>query len=133
MQRIAGILFVFLWAVTAVPAQESVERGAALFPRCEPCHAIGPDPVDRIGPHLNGVVGRPIAGLPDYSYSRTLRTAGDAGLVWDRATLTRYLKNPRHSFPGTSMAFAGMRVRADIDAMVDYLESFDTDGATAPQ
>lgn len=125
MQRIAGVLFVFLWAATVALAQDSVERGAALFPRCQPCHAIGADPADRIGPHLNGVVGRPVASVPDYSYSRTLRVAGEGGLVWDRPTLTRYLKNPRHSFPGTSMAFAGMTARADIDAMIDYLESFD--------
>jgi cytochrome c len=116
----------------ALPAQ--AQDGAALFTakNCHVCHAIGVDPVDRLGPHLNGVVGRPVGGLKDFSYSAALRTALGEGQSWTPDLLLRYLKNPRHAFPGTSMSFAGMADRAEIDALIDYLAGFAEDGSKAP-
>ena len=53
------------------------------------------------------------------------------GLEWTRQTLTLYLKRPRHFLPGTSMSFAGMTQRSEIDAIIDYLVSFDANGGPA--
>ena len=113
-------------------AQEPASSGEDVFKKCLPCHTIGTDAAHKIGPHLNGVVGRPLAGLDDYVYSQTLQRAGEAGEVWSEERLGLYLKNPRHAYPGTSMAFAGMRQRADILAVIDYMASFDEDGEATP-
>lgn len=118
----------FFLGVNAVAAQSQVELGEQKFPRCLPCHAIGEDAVDKVGPQLNGVLGRPIGGLNTYSYSQTLQQANAAGMVWTPQTLTRLLKNTRHAFPGSFMTFAGMRHRADIEAIIAYLGSFAADG-----
>lgn len=125
-------LFLPLLVALTLPAQS--QDGAALFAekRCDVCHSIGPEPAARIGPHLNGVVGRTIGGLDDYGhYSATLLNARDEGRVWDRQTLLRYLKDPGHAFPGTSMAYAGLASRADAEALIDYLAGIDADGGTA--
>ena len=100
-----------------------------VFNRCLACHAIGEDAVNKVGPRLNGVVGRPVGSLDDYNYSRAMLTARDSGVEWTRQNLTRFFKLPKHFLPGTSMAFAGMTDRAEIDAVIDYLASFDEDGS----
>ncbi len=110
------------------------QDGAALFASkaCAVCHSIGVDPPDKLGPHLNGVVGRTIGGLKDYAYSPALDAAREAGQVWTPERLLQYLKNPAHAFPGTSMAYAGMADRAEIDALIQYLAGFNEEGGTAP-
>lgn len=109
------------------------QDGAALFTEknCHVCHSIGVDPPDKLGPHLNGVVGRTIGGLKDYGYSLALQAARAEGQVWTPERLLQYLKNPAHAFPGTSMAYAGMADRAEIDALLQYLGDFAGDGGSA--
>lgn len=127
------VVLILCLGVGPVLAQSQVELGADAFRRCLACHAVGEDAGDKVGPQLNGVVGRPIGGLDDYTYSQTLQRANAAGQIWTREALTRLLKNPRHAFAGTSMNFAGMRQRSDIDAIIAYLASFGEDGTqTAP-
>jgi cytochrome c len=129
MRTVLVALFVLVVATASTAAQD----GAALFQQraCLVCHSIGVDPQQRIGPHLNGVVGRPIASVDGYSYSRVMENAGNAGAVWDRQTLLRFLKNPRHTFPGTKMNYAGIKSRADIEAIIDYLDDFNLEGGSA--
>jgi cytochrome c2 len=54
------------------------------------------------GPGLAGVVGRKSAAT-NFAYSAGLRSAN---LVWDAATLDRYLANPPALVPGTLMTAA---------------------------
>lgn len=123
------LAFMFLSVVMVAPAP--AQDGPALFTakNCHVCHAIGVDPADQLGPHLNGVLGRPVGGLDGYDYSPALLQARDAGMVWSRELLLRYLKRPAHAFPGTSMSYAGMAQRVEIEAMIDYLAGFSEDGA----
>jgi cytochrome c2 len=123
--------FLALLALFATPAL--AQDGSALFTTkaCSVCHAIGVDPPDKLGPHLNGVVGRPVGGLKDFPYSPALVAARDEGQVWTPELLLQYLKNPRHAFPGTSMAYAGIADRAEIDALIQYLGDFAEDGGSA--
>ena len=109
------------------------QDGSALFTAkaCAVCHSIGVDPPDKLGPHLNGVIGRAIGGLKDYDYSPALDAAREAGEVWTSERLLQYLKKPAHAFPGTSMAYAGMADRAEIDALIQYLGDFAEDGGLA--
>jgi cytochrome c2 len=124
-------LLTLLPLLTAAPAQG--QDGSVLFTakNCHVCHAIGVDLAQRIGPHLNGVVGRTIGGLKDFDYSPALDAAREAGEVWTSERLLQYLKNPANAFPGTSMAYAGMADRAEIDALIQYLGDFAEDGGSA--
>lgn len=111
----------------ALPA--AAQDMPAVFKKCQPCHAIGADAANKVGPQLNGVVGLPVGGVGGYSYSPAMQAARASGLEWTRETLTQFLKRPKHLIPGTSMAFAGMTQRAEIDAIIDYLATFDATGA----
>lgn len=94
------------------------QDGAALFnAQCKSCHALtgksGP-----AGPSLKGVAGRPIASLPDYAFSKSLKAKGG---TWTAANLDAYLANPGGFAPGGKMfnKVADPKARA---ALIAYLQ-----------
>jgi cytochrome c len=58
------------------------ERGEALYRPCAACHMIGEGAIHRIGPHLNGIVGRGIGMVEGYRFSEIFEEAAAAGEVW---------------------------------------------------
>ena len=50
--------------------------------------------------------------------------AGKAGLIWDDAKLTEYLRAPKALVKGTKMAFVGLKEDADIVNLIAYLKQF---------
>ncbi|GFE49448.1 cytochrome c2 [Roseobacter cerasinus] len=74
--------------------------GEKAFSKCKSCHMIVADDGTEIvkggktGPNLYGVIGRQ-AGTADFRYGDDLVAAGEAGLVWDEATLAEYTADPR--------------------------------------
>jgi cytochrome c len=105
-------------AQTAPSAHGDPERGKALYANCTSCHSI--DEND-IGPKHRGVVGRKAGTAPDYAYSAALKASG---IVWDKATLDRWLTNPSALVPGTKMFFLvpDPQTRADIIAYLSELK-----------
>jgi cytochrome c len=99
--------------------------GEAKFKVCRICHQIGEGARNFVGPELNGVVGRKAGSVPGYNYSDANR---NSGLVWDEATLAKYLRNPRAVVPGTKMAFPGLVSDQDAADVIAYLKQFGPDG-----
>lgn len=124
MTRLAMTLLL-LAAGSAAALAGDPEAGAIVFKKCAICHAIGPGAANKVGPHLNGIVGRPAGSVPDYNYSDVNK---HSGIVWDEATLTVYLADPRGMLPGTKMTFAGLSKDADIANVIAYLARFGPDG-----
>jgi cytochrome c len=97
------------------------ERGEALYRPCAACHMIGDGAIHRVGPHLNGIVGRTIGAAEGYDYSAALTEAGADGEAWDDFALDGFLANPRGYYPGTSMAFRGIRAADDRADLIAYM------------
>lgn len=95
------------------------KRGRLLYIQCRACHDLQPNPVDKVGPHLGSLIGRPAAQVEDFAYSSAL--AG-AKLIWDKPTLDRWLEKPSAVVPGNIMAFAGITSAADRAALIRYME-----------
>jgi cytochrome c len=57
----------------AVLAQD-LEAGEASFRKCAPCHSIGEDATNKVGPVLNGLDGRKAGAVEGFSYSDANRT-----------------------------------------------------------
>lgn len=95
---------------------------------CLSCHSFKPGEAEMEGPSLWGVVGRPVASLPDYEYSDALRQKGG---VWTRERLDRWIAGPASATPGTKMTLGGVRSAADRKAVLDFLETL-RDDAAAP-
>lgn len=120
--RLAAMALAMLAAQPSpAPAQGDPARGEALFRPCRACHMIGEAAVHRIGPHLNGLVGRAIGAAPGYAFSDDLVEAGVEGATWTDDTLDRFLSGPRDYFPGTRMVFRGIRSGADRAHLIAYL------------
>jgi cytochrome c len=104
---------------------QDAAAGERSFSKCKPCHQIGPDAINSVGPVLNGVIGRKAGTYENYSYSSANK---NSGIVWDEATFDEYIKNPRAKIPGTKMAFAGINNKKEIDNLFAYLKQFDAHG-----
>ncbi|WP_181704188.1 c-type cytochrome [Chthonobacter albigriseus] len=110
---------------TAAHAAGDAAKGEKVFKKCQACHAVGEGAKNKVGPALNGVVGSKIGAHPaDYQFSKVLKEMGDAGKVWDEATLTEWLKNPKAFAPGTKMAFAGLKKDDELADVIAYLATF---------
>ena len=64
---------------------------------CSACHAIDRN---KVGPPLDGVVGRQAGSIAGYPYSSAL---AQSHVVWNPATLDKWLTNPRGFIPGATM------------------------------
>jgi cytochrome c len=122
---IAAVAIVAASAGAAV-AQDA-QKGVQDFAVCRPCHAIGPDAANMLGPELNGLDGRHSGSLPGYPYSDANK---NSGIVWNQSTFTRYIQNPQAMVPGTKMFFAGIKDQQRIKDLWAYLSQFDAEGST---
>jgi cytochrome c len=100
--------------------------GESVFNVCKACHAVGSGAANKVGPELNGLIGRPAGTAPGYRYSSQMKSSG---LTWDEATFAKYIANPRGVVPGTKMTFAGIQDATKIADLTAYLASFNADGS----
>ncbi|MDF1634740.1 cytochrome c family protein [Mycoplana sp. MJR14] len=107
-------------AATAAHAEGDAAAGATVFKKCMACHSV--DPTNKVGPSLQNVVGRPVATVEGFRYSKAMVAFGE-GKTWDEALLTEYLAAPRAVVKGTSMAFAGLKKPEDVANVIAYLKA----------
>ncbi len=94
------------------------QKGQALFKsKCSHCHS-DKQGVNRRGPSLYGVVGRPAAQLPDFPYSSAMKSSGK---TWDQATLSQFLSGPKELVPGTKMSLHPIKDEQDRTDIIAYL------------
>ena len=118
------LVLLFAIAVHAGSAQGQsgdAEAGRMVFGECEGCHEIGAGAKHGIGPHLNGVFGRPAASHERFAYSPAFLRLRDRGLVWDAAMLEQLLEDPDTLVPGSPMSFDGLPDAADRRNLIAYL------------
>jgi cytochrome c len=97
---------------------------------CKACHNWGPGATNKIGPVLNGVVGRQPGTYPGFSYSNAMIEFGKQNPAWTPELLATYLHGPRTVVPGTKMTFAGFPDQTDADNVVAFLQTLKADGST---
>ncbi len=136
--KLAFTAFTLLAFTGAAQAAGDAAKGKKVFNKCKACHKIGEGAKNAVGPQLNGIIGRKAASVEKFKYSKLLKGAGEAGLVWDEEILHKYLDkkgmNPTLSDfikskggepKGKSkMAFAGLPKLEDRDNVIAYLKTF---------
>lgn len=121
MKQLVALMVAFLCLAAPAFAEGDAVAGKAVFKKCAPCHSV--EKVNRVGPTLSGIIGRPVATIEDYSYSRAMQTFGEDGKVWSEAQIAEYLMSPKAMVPGTKMAFAGLKKIEDIANLIAYLKA----------
>ena len=106
----------------ALVQQADASAGERGFRQCAACHKIE-EPVNSIGPHLDGVMGREIASISDYTYSGAL----PAGEIWTLDHMSEWLTKPSDFAKGTTMSFKGIAKDKDRADMIAYLISMSPD------
>ena len=131
--RLLAAVLTLLCAGSTIATAGDLAEGKKVFGRCQSCHAVGPSAKNKIGPILNGVVGRPWGVIEGFKYSQgaegTLLAITEAApMTWDVETLTAYLRKPKDVIPMGKMSFAGLKEDEDIENVIFYLAQFDADG-----
>lgn len=112
-----------LATLPAMAQDDLVAAGAKVFKKCAACHAVGEGAKDRVGPSLNGVIGRTAGTEEGFKYSPAMVKAGEGGIVWNAETLDTYLADPKADIPGNKMAFPGLKKEEDRKAVIAYIEA----------
>jgi cytochrome c len=102
-------------------AKADATKGAQFAKVCQTCHNFEKGAGPKIGPPLYGVVGRPIASIPGFAYSDSLKSVGGN---WTYEALNVMVSNPKKEASGTKMTFPGEKDpqrRADILAYLQTL------------
>ena len=126
MNRILVAGSLFIAAIAAAHAQD-LTAGENSFKKCLPCHSIGADAKNKVGPVLNGLDGRKAGTIEGYNYTDANK---NSGITWNEATFKEYITNPRAKIPGTKMVFAGINNENERANLWAYLKQFDASGKT---
>lgn len=111
-------------ALPSLAQAQNAENGEDVFKKCRACHDIGDGAKNKVGPLLNGIMGRKAGTVEGFSYSDANRKAGADGWVWTEDKLMTYLENPRTAMPGNKMAFVGIKDAEDRKDLIAYLKKF---------
>jgi cytochrome c len=115
-----------LVASTGVSLAQDVAAGETSFKKCMPCHDIGDDAKNKVGPELNGLDGRKSGTAPDFNYSDANK---NSGITWSEQTFKEYIKDPRAKIQGTKMIFPGIKNEKEVDNLWAFLKQFKADGS----
>lgn len=114
------VLGALLLASSSAIAGGDAIRGQQVYEaRCGGCHSVE---ADRVGPRHAGVFGRRAGAVPGFAYSPALAASK---LVWNAATLERWLNNPEALVPGQRMGYSltDPALRADVVAYLATLKA----------
>jgi cytochrome c len=125
LKHIITTIAITTTAGTMAMAEGDIEKGAKTFKKCKSCHRIGEGAKNGVGPLLTGVVGREVASVEGFKYSKSMIAFGAEGAVWDEATLSAFLANPKGTVPKTKMTFKGLKKETDIANIIAYLATFE--------
>ena len=103
-------------------AEGDAAAGEKVFKKCAACHQVGDGAKNRVGPTLNGIVGKAAGAVEDFKYSDAM--AGHGG-DWTFDNLAAFLEDPKAMVPGTKMSFAGLRKDEDRANVIAYLATFE--------
>lgn len=116
---------VFAVALVRPVLGQDVAAGENAFKKCLPCHAVGENAKNKVGPLLNGLEGRKSGTIEGYSYTDANK---NSGIVWSEATFKDYIRDPRAKIPGTKMVFPGIKNEKEAADLWAYLAQFGPDG-----
>ena len=106
--------------------------GEKVFNKCKVCHNLGEGAKIKVGPPLNGVVGRQGASWPGFQYSKAATDHAPLTGVWDADKIFAYLPDPSKFLGGTSKMVFKLPDEKERKDVIAYLSQFDIDGKKKP-
>ncbi len=111
---------VLLAFAIAVPAAASDDAQAAFNNHCRTCHTMT-EGDNRLGPSLHNIIGAKAAAAPGYNaFSQGL---ANSGIVWDEATLDKFIANPEAVVRNNNMKpYKGITDPAVRKKIIEFLK-----------
>lgn len=103
---------------------EELAQAKIDFIWCRFCHTVEPDPVHRIGPNLNGIIGRRVGSKEKYFYTRSFREAAEKGLIWTEESIDDFLARPKELYPGNRMRYDPVEDPDKRARIIKYLRAY---------
>lgn len=103
---------------------EELAQAKTDFIWCRFCHTVEPDPVHRIGPNLNGIIGRRVGSKEKYFYTRSFRSAAAEGVIWTEESLDDFLSRPKELYPGNRMRYDPVEDPDKRARIIKYLKAY---------
>ena len=121
MNRSAWFMICALVLGSSAQAQADPEAGQLLYNNaCRTCHTLK-EGDNRLGPNLHAIVGRKSGSLNGYAYSESM---SKSDLVWDKATLDRFIADPQAVVRGNKMQpYGGIASAEDRARIIAYMET----------
>lgn len=113
-------LFSFAASLSPALAEGDVKKGKRVFKKCKVCHSLKKNARAKIGPSLYGIIGRKIAIMPNFKYSKAM---SGSDIIWTEEKIKLYLKKPRSMFKKTKMIFPGLKKEKDRNNLIAYIKS----------
>jgi cytochrome c len=126
MNRLFALVAAVLAVTSGSALAQDVTAGEQSFRKCLPCHSVGEDAKNKVGPVLNGLEGRKSGTVDGYNYSEANK---NSGITWDEATFKDYITDPRAKIQGTKMVFAGIKNDKEKGDLWAFLNQFKPDGS----
>ena len=107
--------------ISALLAMGNANEGKKVWSKCSACHSIKKGGKNKIGPALHNVLGRDMAVLSDYKYSKALMAYGK---TWTFEEMNAFLIKPQKHIKGTKMAFAGLKKEKDRASIILFMNQY---------
>lgn len=122
MKCTAAAIILLAGFMTPALAEGDAAKGEKVFLKCAACHDVNKG-INKVGPTLKGLVGRPAGSVAGFNYSEDMLAKGKEGKVWDEATLAEYLPDPKKFAPKTKMVFAGLKKPEEVADLIAFLKT----------
>ena len=124
MKPITILTVIPVLAALAAPvlAAGDAVKGEQVFKKCLACHTVK-DKTKKVGPHLQGVIGRAIGSVEGFKYSANMTEYAATAVTWDDAKFLAYVENPKAIVPKGTMSFVGIKDAAQRDDLLAYLKT----------
>ena len=114
---VAAVLAISTARAADIAGRSAAQRGEQIYTRCLACHALG---YDRVGPRHCGLIGRKAGSVAGFDYSAAMKKSG---LIWNEATLSRFIANPLKVVPGSTMTYDGVADANERADLIAYLKA----------
>ena len=104
--------------IAALLAMGNLDDAKKVWKKCSACHSIKKGGKNKIGPALYNILGRNVADLDNYKYSKALMAYGK---TWTFEEMNGFLKKPQAYIKGTKMAFAGLKKEKDRASILLFM------------